>query len=292
MKIQTECVPCLVKRIIFESKQSTDDTKKQTESIKKACKMLSNLYDPDKCSADIATKVHKAVYETLEDKDPYCNLKSKSNIIAKSLLPRVKELIYNSNDPLKTSMICSIIGNMMDFGIDGGSSHPDLLRDIFEKSYSEGLGYDDYDKLKDLLKNSKQILFFTDNCGEVVFDKLLCNELKKFNLKMNITLVVKGEPILSDATIKDANELNFSEVVDEIYTTGGYAVGVNFNLLPKEVKKSLQDCNLIICKGMANYESFSETNYKPIAYLLRTKCNAIATSMGIPINVNAIKLYE
>jgi len=292
MKIHTECVPCLIKRIIFEAEQSTVDKKRRTEAIKNACRILSEIYDPNKCSAEIATTVHKIVYETLGDDDPYFDLKSKSNLVAKSLLPRVEELMKNSDDPLKTSMICSIIGNTMDFGIEGGSSHPQLLMDVFEKTYSEGLGYDDYQRLKQLLKDSKHVVFFTDNCGEIVFDKILCRELKKFNPDIYITLVVKGEAILSDATSKEAEEFKFKDVVDEILTTGCFAVGVDFNLLPSDVEESLNRADLIICKGMANYESFSETRYMPIAYLLRTKCNAIANSMGITINVNAIKVYE
>ena len=292
MKIHTECVPCLVKRIIFEAEQRTNDKKKITKAIKNACEVISDIYDPDRCSADIATKVHKTVYETLEDSDPYSELKQKSNMVAKSLLPRVEELIDSSEDRLKSSMICSIIGNMMDFGIKGGSSHPDLIKDLFEKTYADGIGYDDYDKLKSILKYSKQVVLFTDNCGEIVFDKILCRELKRFNPNLFITLVVKGESILSDATLKDAEELNFIEVVDEILTTGCYAVGVNFNKLPDELKNVLDKTDLIMCKGMANYESFSETDYHPIVYLMRTKCNAIAKSMGLPINVNAIKYYD
>ncbi|ENO12399.1 hypothetical protein MBGDC06_00055 [Thermoplasmatales archaeon SCGC AB-539-C06] len=135
-------------------------------------------------------------------------------------------------------------------------------------------------------------MLFTDNCGEIVFDKILCRELKKFNSKMFLTLVVKGEPVLSDATIDDAELLHFEEVVDKILTTGCFAVGVNFNKLPSELDGALKQVDLIICKGMANYESFSETNYRPIAYLMRTKCDPIATSMNVPVNINAIKLYE
>jgi len=292
MKIHTECVPCLIKRIIFEAEQSTSDSKKKADALKNACRVLSEAYDPGCCSADLATKIHKVVYETLGNHDPYSELKNKSNLVAKSLIPRVEELIKNSDDPLKTSMICSIIGNMMDFGIEGGSSHPDLLKNIFEKIFSDGLGYDDYDELKNHLNDIKHVVLFTDNCGEIVFDKVLCRELKKFNSDIFITLVVKGEPILSDATIKDAEELDFKEVADEILTTGCFAVGVNFNNLPSDLEKVLKNTDLIICKGMANYESFSETEYKPIVYLMRTKCNAIATSMNIPLNVNAIKLYK
>ncbi|UCF12209.1 MAG: DUF89 family protein [Thermoplasmatales archaeon] len=292
MKIQTECVPCLLKRIIFEAKLSTDDKTLQTNAIRTACKMLSEIYDPNECSAVIATKVHKMVYDTLNDEDPYAELKIDSNLIAKSLLPKMEALIKKSDDPLKTIMICSIIGNMMDFGIEGASTDPKMLKDIFEKIYSDGLGYDDYPKLKKLLKKAKRVILFTDNCGEIVFDKVLCRELKKFNPNSFITIVVRGKPIISDATLKDVQELNFKEVVDEILTTGCFAIGVDFNSLPPKLERAIKRADLIICKGMANYEAFSETKYRPIAYLLRTKCSAIANSMEISLDVNAIKVYN
>ena len=292
MKIQTECVPCLLKRIIFETSISTRDSTKQANAIKNACKLLSEIYEPNTSSAEIATKVHKIVYETLGDKDPYKRLKKESNRIAVSLIPKIEELIKTSDDPLKTSMICSIIGNMMDFGIDGASSNPNMLIDIFEKLYSEGIGYDDYPLLKKKLKKMNNIVFFTDNCGEIVFDKILCRELKKFNSNVVLTLIVRGEPIISDATLDDVKELNFQEVVDNILTTGCFAIGVDFNKLPKKVENALKKADLIICKGMANYETFSETDYKPIVYLLRTKCCAIANSMQIPLDVNIIKFYN
>ncbi|MCK4902528.1 MAG: DUF89 family protein, partial [Thermoplasmatales archaeon] len=79
MKIQPECVPCLLKRIIFEAEHSTKDKNLQVKTVQKACRLLAELYDPNVCSANIATKVHKIAYETLGDKDPYKELKHASN---------------------------------------------------------------------------------------------------------------------------------------------------------------------------------------------------------------------
>ena len=292
MKIQYECVPCLIKRIIFEAEQSTKDKKIITKTIQNTCKTLSELYNPNHCSATIATRLHKIAYETLGDNDPYKNLKQQSNLIALRLVPRVEELVRKSDDPLRMSMVCSIVGNMLDFGIRGGSKTPDDLYDIFDKSIEVGLGFDDVEKTKKVLKKSKTVLLFTDNCGEIVFDKILCRELKKAFPGIFLTLVVKGEKILSDATMEDVVELGFDEVVDEVLTTGCFAVGVDFDKLLEDLGKKLQQADLIICKGMANYESFSETSYHPIVYLLRTKCSSIANSMGLSIDVNAVKLYN
>ncbi|PNX49283.1 MAG: hypothetical protein BV456_09085 [Thermoplasmata archaeon M8B2D] len=292
MKIQIECVPCLLKRIVFESEQSTNDKKIQQKTLKKTLTLLADLYDPNGCSASIATNIHRVAYDTLGDEDPYKDLKKQSNKIAKKLVPRVEELVFVSEDPIRMIMLCSIVGNMMDFGIRGGSKNPNDLSDIFEGIISEDLGWDDVDKVKKILSKSKNVILFTDNCGEIVFDKILCREIKKFNPDIFLTLVVKGERILSDATMEDAKELGMDKVVDEILTTGCFAVGVDFDRLPSDVEKKLKSSDLIICKGMANYESFSETNYRPIAYLLRTKCSAIADSMGLPIDICAVKLYR
>ena len=108
---------------------------------------------------------------------------------------------------------------------------------------------------------------------------------------MRLTLVVKGEPILSDATREDAEKLSFREVVDEIMDTGTFAVGLDIENMPENLRKNLEETDLIICKGMANYEVFSETSYRPIAYLLRTKCEPIARSLGVETNINILKLF-
>jgi uncharacterized protein with ATP-grasp and redox domains len=292
MKIQTECVPCLIKRIIFETDQSTNDIKKKTKTIQKTCKLLSELYDPNVCSASIATKVHKIAYESLGDEDPYRELKIASNKIAETIIPRCEELISYSDDPLRISMICSIIGNMLDFGISGASDSPEHLSEIFEEIFAEDLGHDDSDEVKEILLKSKHVVLFTDNCGEIVFDKILCRELKIFNPNIFLTLVVKGKYILSDATMDDVVELGFDEVVDEILTTGCFAVGFDIEKIPPDLEKILEKSDLILCKGMANYEAMSETDYRPVAYLLRTKCTAIANSMELPLNIDAVKLYK
>jgi uncharacterized protein with ATP-grasp and redox domains len=291
MKIQPECVPCLLKRIVFEAEQSTKDKNLRYQTVENALEILSELFDPNVSSCQIATKVHKIAYETLGDNDPYSELKKESNKTALSLVPIVEELISCSDDPLRIITICSIIGNMMDFGIDGATQDPKTLSEKFEDFFVEDLGHDDTNDFKKILLESKKVILFTDNCGEIVFDKILCRELKRFNPNIFLTIVVKGEPIISDATLENIKDLNFEEVSNEIQTTGCFAIGLDFEKIPKELKKTIDEADLIICKGMANYEAFSETDYSPIVYLLRTKCTAIANSMGLPLNINAVKIY-
>ena len=184
-------------------------------------------------------------------------------------------------------MLASVAANSIDFGI-AGSISPHEIETKFEEYMEEGFGWNDFEKLEKYLKGN--ILYFTDNCGEIVFDKIVCRELKKYDI--HITLVTKKYPILTDATYEDAKKFGFEEVVDEVITTGGFAVGIDFNSMSEKLKDRIEKASLIISKGMANYEALSETNYRPIAYLLRVKCKSIAESMELPVNINAIKLYE
>jgi uncharacterized protein with ATP-grasp and redox domains len=292
MKIQPECVPCLLKRILFEAELSTTDAKRRTKALRAACKLLSELYDPSECSATIATKVHQAVYAALGDNDPYASLKETSTDVALSLVPKVTSLCADSQDPLRTSMVCAIIGNVLDFGIEGSGIHPRMLEEVFDRLYAEGLGHDDYPLLRRRLMHARRVVLCTDNCGEIVFDKLMCAELKRFRPDLHITAIVKGAAVLSDATQHDAKMLKFDEVVDELFTTGCFCVGVDFLRLPAKAGTALGHADIILSKGMANYESFSETSYRPVAYLLRTKCGAIARAMKLPQNISAIQVVE
>lgn len=291
MKIQPECLPCLLKRCLYEIELAGKGKDISKKAMAKAMEALAREFDPSRCSASIATEVHRAVYQALECRDPYREMKRRSNEVALSLLPKVETIIKNSRDPLKSAIVCSIIGNILDFGIEGGSGRPEDLEKDFERFYREGLGYSDYDDFRKILLNAERVTLFTDNCGEIVFDKLLCREIKRSRPELRLTLVVKGEPILSDATREDAEKLSFREVVDEIMDTGTFAVGLDIENMPENLRKNLEETDLIICKGMANYEVFSETSYRPIAYLLRTKCEPIARSMGVKTNINILKLF-
>jgi uncharacterized protein with ATP-grasp and redox domains len=288
MKIRARCVPCLFGRTLYET--NLIDPSKALKVMEEASRIIGTYDLNDVCSAVVATEVHRATYKILGTEDPYKVIKNRCNQTAVSILPKAENIIDGSEDRLKSAILCSIIGNVLDFGISSSPENPEKLVEEFDKLYLEGLSVDDTDKVKDYLGKGGKVIYFADNCGEIVFDKLLCREIKKFDI--HLTLVVRGEAILTDATLEDVNEYGIDEIVDEVLTTGCFAVGVDFDKLPKELTKALESADLIISKGMANYETFSETGYRPIAHLLRTKCEPVAEDMGLRTNINVVKIYE
>jgi uncharacterized protein with ATP-grasp and redox domains len=286
MKLKSRCIPCLLNRILYEADlEDADETTKKL-IIQKSARRLLTAYEQNLPSAVAATDVHGMVYEMLGSQDPYRMLKQRSNEMALRLLPQAEDFIAQSDDRLTAAVTCAIVGNAIDFGIEGSASSPEALETTFINEVKQGLQHNDLKAARAYLGGS--VIFFTDNCGEIIFDKLVCQELKADGV--SVTLVVKEQPILTDATLADARKLGFDGVVDDIVTTGAFAVGVDFRQLPSAVLHKLNSASLIICKGMANYESFSETSYRPIAYLLKVKCQSIADSIGLPLNAHAVKL--
>ena len=261
-----------------------------TATVKDATAALGRLFDEDVCSASVATKVHSRIYRLLKNDDPYEDLKKKSNEIALELYPLAERFVASSRNRLKAAFLCSVVGNVLDFGIGTGFDHPIMLKKEFRSLLDEGLGYDDTPKIRRLLGRGKNVAYLTDNCGEVVFDRLVLKELQR--LGVETTLIVKEKPILTDATLKDIDGLGMESLVADVKEAPGFAVGIDIRALNGSFGKMLREHDLVIAKGMANYEAISETDIRPIAYLLRTKCRPVAESMGLAKDINAVKLFE
>jgi len=287
MEMDPQCVPCLIRRVLFEAQQAGGDM--SVDAVCTASRTLGRLFGPGVCSATVATEVHREVYDLLGTKDPYARLKRKSNEVALDLYPEAERFVKNSSDPLRDAFLCAVVGNVLDFGISTGYDEPTKLRSEFKKLVGEGLGHDDTERVRELLLKSDRVVYLADNCGEIVLDRLALREIRK--LGVDLTLVVKEEPILTDATLKDIKGLGFEKLVDRIVEAPGFAVGIDLASLRGRFGNLLREADLIIAKGMANYESLSETDIAPIAYLLRTKCEPVSRAMGLRKDINAVKLF-
>jgi len=275
MKPVPQCASCLLSRVQFEAALSTDDYELQMKALKTGLRVLALTFEKERSTNVISTQVHRQVYETLNDCDPYLELKKLSNTTALKLLPSVKNQLKESKNPFKDAVIAATIGNTLDFGVQGFDAPIDNFNKVFKELWSSGLAIDDTDQIKKLA--SGNVTYLTDNCGEIVLDTLLFEQIHA--LGGIITLVVRGAPILNDATIEDVQYLGIDEQVEKVLTTGSNAVGICIEEIPDELKEALSSADIIISKGMANYESLTEHYYRPIAYLMQAKCRPVAESI-------------
>jgi uncharacterized protein with ATP-grasp and redox domains len=284
LKIHPRCAPCLLSRVQFEAELSTKDLTMQKKAVLAGIEVLRKYLVDGAPATHLSTKIHREAYRVLGDIDPYREKKRQSNETAQKLLPFVWDFI-SEKDSFRRAVLVSIIGNSFDFGVLGFDADKEIGKEMILKQIQHGLDVDDSDKIRSMVDN---VVYLADNCGEIVFDTLLFDEIKKLGGK--ITLVVRGAPILNDVTMKELKELSIDKKVDRVLTTGSNAIGVCLKEAPSELVEALRDASLIISKGMANYETMSEYDFKPIAYLMKTKCESVAEAMGLKRNMNVARV--
>ena len=200
-----------------------------------------------------------------------------ANDIAMTLYPKAEQALLGAKDRFRTAVLISIAGNVMDFEFQG-LDDPNAIIGQFDQLIQQGLDIDDLDKISGSLGPGKKVLYLMDNCGEIVLDRILIREIK--NTGSKIIGVVKGEPILTDATRDDLLKLSMIDLLDEILDTGVFAVGIDLDRMGDGLREAIASCDLIISKGMANFESLSDSRIGPILFLLRAKCRPVADAIG------------
>lgn len=289
MKLTDECVPCLLKRVAYEV--SLCSPEKVADALRECEEVVTEMRSDEISSVEFATEIHRRAYSVLGEKDPYSELKRRSNEVALRLLPEAESFVKKADDRPRAAMITSIIGNLLDFGISGSLSDPELLRKEFQNMVNDPLGWDDSAEIEELLGSVDELFFLADNCGEIVLDKLLLEEIRTIGPR--IVLVVKGRPILTDVTREDIEGLGLEGIVDEIAETEGFAIGLDlWSGENDRLVRRLKSSELIISKGMANFEALSEHSWNTIAYLMRVKCNPVASALQVERDTNVIKLIK
>ncbi len=295
MKVKPICAICLLERGFKQAKMATDDEELQKKAVKRLLEFLANNFDSNHTPPQIGYLRDQIILEAIgkKNQDIYTKLKKHSNEMALEILSNVRKWIEETDsqkERFRRACIISIVGNIMEFDISGHTFDLKDLPKVINDAETE-LVIDDIDKVFQIIQEKKNILFLPDNAGEIAFDTLLVEELKRNNC--NITVAVKEKPIMNDATLEDALFVGMDKVADKLMTTGTNPVtaGLNINEASKEFMVEYEKAELIIAKGMGHFETLTEFNLPiPIVHLLRTKCEPIAKSLGVARHRNVAKI--
>ena len=287
MEVRPQCAPCLMKRALFQARLAGNG--REFQALSAVSKTFAEGLRPGRNSAEVATDAHRSAYAAMGVKDPYLQLKITSDEIAERYVDAAEREVSSSEDPLRTALAVAALGNIMDFGSGIAIDDPNEFKGLFDSLISQDIHTDE--KALRAIKAASSILYIFDNCGESQMDKVLVRLLRRMGKR--IVGVVRGEPILNDMTMEDAMRTGIDRELDSILTTGVFAVGVDMRRAPKDLKDAINSADLILSKGMANYESLSSEELgKPVVYVLRTKCVPVAESIGADPGKNVVKLFE
>jgi hypothetical protein len=291
MKVEAECAACLLARATAETYYATTNPALRFRTIKETMKLLNREFRPTTVPADIGTKRDRLIKQLTSNDDPYKRSKKMSNEQAVKLLPYARKLVekgHNQQERFKKACLCAVVGNILEFDIPGHCFTFRTLTKSFRDA-AKDLIVDDVDKAYELAKKAKAVLYLADNAGEIVFDTLLVEQLKSMGLK--VTYVVKGGPVINDATLEDVEPSGMSKLADNVLTTGTDAVGLLRKEVSPEFLKVYGEAELVFAKGMGYAETLTEYKLtKPHFLLFRTKCNPVANYFCAPRNKNIAKL--
>jgi len=226
----------------------------------------------------IAQQVYRIVYEITGNNDPYLEAKQYANQSVMALYARMKDMVEDSDDSLESACKLAIAGNAIDLGAraEFGS-----MVSIMEDSVGYQLDRQHYRQFKASIGQSSLLLYLADNAGEIVFDRILIEQLLQIK-KLDIVLAVREKPIINDATMNDARQVGLNQLAT-IISNGSDAPATILSQCSYKMRDYYQAADLIISKGQGNYESLSDSA-ENIFFLFKVKCPVIARDSGYAVD--------
>ena len=288
MKVGARCGYCLLYRGYQQILRSTDDEAVRREAIGALLHLIADMYGDDAVPSIIGAERDRLVHRITGCPDPYAELKEQANRAALEMLPSFEALVTAQPDAerLRKAALIACLGNIIEYDVPGHSAD---VGSVLENIGGERFTIDDIDLFEVLLGPDINLLYLTDNAGEIAFDRLLVREFRR--LGCNVTVAVKGGPSLNDALMVDAEAVGMVGEADNVISTGTDAVGVNLSEVSGEFLDVYHSADVILAKGMANWETLSEYEAPcPTLFLFRAKCKPVADAVDVPLRENVAKL--
>jgi uncharacterized protein with ATP-grasp and redox domains len=284
MKTYLDCLPCLMSQALKAARAATDDEEVQRQVVNAMAGLIPELSLGLK-PPEIAQRGYRLIRQITGNNDPFYKAKVEANQTALAFWPRLKQLIEQSADRLFMACRLAILANSIDFGPN--FEHGGIEAIIDEATTcSLPLAVNDYDRFWSSLNNSRTLLYLGDNAGEIVFDRLLIEEIHHVR-ELKTYFVVREKPVINDVTVDDALAVGMDSVA-RVVSNGSDTPATILSQCPTELQQLFRSVDIIIAKGQGNYESL-EGEPGNIFFLLRAKCPLVAGLLGVNVGDCVLK---
>lgn len=264
MQTSLDCLPCFIRQALYTARIVTDNAALQKEILLRAAELLPQ-FDLALSPPENAIALYRMIAESAGCHDPFADLKEESNQLALKLRPMVAERINSAEDPLAAAIRFAIAGNIIDYG-----AHHDFDAEaVISNCLEQQLAINDYPLFRKETAAAQSILYLADNCGEIVFDSLLIEQLGP----EKITLAVRERPIINDALPADAVTCGLDKLCTVI-SNGTDCPGTPLGQCSEEFLDCFHSADLIISKGQGNFETLSGIK-APLYFLFTVKCPVV-----------------
>ena len=280
MEASLDCLTCFLEQALRAGRVATNDPEIQHEIVNEIARTIP-MIDLTVSPAESSQPIYEVTARLTGCHDPYQELKSAQNEAALELEPELRALIDDAPDPLYAALHLAAAGNVIDLGV---TAHTDIdIRATIRHAMEEGFAVDHTAAFRESLARSGHLLYLLDNAGEIVFDKVLIEQLCKHT---RVTAVVKAAPIINDALIVDAEQVGLTSIC-EVIDNGGAFVGSPLSLVSEAFLERMRQTDMIVGKGQGNYETV-DVFPGDVFLILKAKCPVIARHMRVQLGQVAL----
>jgi uncharacterized protein with ATP-grasp and redox domains len=288
MKIWPDCIPCILKmslgiaRVVMKNEDQVRRFMEQVIRLR-----YFNGGNWEVTSPEVIQDVWLKVIEVSGKSDPLKEIKDEQNKKALAIYPKAKELVWKSKDPLLGAIKLAIAGNSIDAMTDVKGESPE---EILKRWNQLEIDNENFNILKERLEKTRRLVYLGDNCGEIIFDRLLI-ELLLQKYRIEITYITRTLPILNDATLQDALSMGIENVAQVIENGLPEPLpGTYLKRIGSEAKTLIERSGLVISKGGGNYDSLTEEEglKGKVSFLFLAKCYPYCNIHDVLLNAPVI----
>jgi len=276
MKLNERCVGCLLEKKLsaFPPAAAPERVGEYRRRVREAIEGGRERSSPE-VNAEVS-----AIYRDLfgPERD-YTEIKRRVNALMLALEPAMQADVDRAEDPLERAAQYAMVGNFIDFAALGDVDEGELRRRL---AAARDMAVDPaaLAALRREAASAGKLVLFTDNCGEIVTDKVLLRALRRLNPALEVTVIVRGEPVVNDATLEDAAQVGMDRVADRVIGNGCDLPGNVLSRISPEALAAVDAADVLISKGQANYEGLSGCG-RNIYYIFMCKCELFTSRFGV-----------
>lgn len=269
MAISSFCIGCILKRQEERIRELAFPEEIKSAFMKELCALIANAPE-DATTPVIVADIRVLIQKYFDITDSYEAEKKHYNKLMLDSEDVLEQMIASADEPLKEALRFARIGNYIDFGALNEVKEK-TLAELFAESENDTVNETEWAALKADLQKAKTLVYLTDNCGEIVADKLFIKEIQKVYPQLEVTVIVRGQDVLNDATMEDAKAVGLTEIV-KVTGNGSAIAGNSLGYISAEAEELIRTADVVISKGQGNFESLNGCGLN-IYYLFLCKCD-------------------
>ena len=262
------CTQCLLKKHLT----NYPDTATEEERLTYIRRLFSILTDiaPGESSPVVVNRILTLQKEMFDQFVDYTDIKKHFNQLMLEQEDWIYADISSAADPIRRALQYVMKGNYIDFGVLSDVNSEKLM-ELLSQAKDQTIDEQIFEELMQDLTSAKNMVLLTDNCGEIVLDKLLVRTIMSQFPDLQIHVIVRGGHALNDATMEDACQVGLPDLV-EVIGNGTCLQGTYLPDISKEARDLLEQADVILSKGQGNFESLQYCGLN-IYYLFLCKCD-------------------